>query len=382
MAEITPWEVRGEVDYDKLVKKFGVTPLTEELVVKIEKVAGPNLMLRRRIFFSHRDLDVVLSAWERGEKFFLYTGRGPSGKTHLGHIVPYIFTKYLQDGFKANLLFQVTTDEKFMYHEEYTPTRMRKMAVENMLDIIAVGFDPERTYLMDDLLEAQYIYPIAVSFARRVTYSTVRAVFGFTGETNIGMVFFPAVQAVPVFLGTIVFGNPYCLIPAAIDQDPYWRVTRDVAPKLGFNKPAQIHGKFFPGLQRGCKMSSSAPETAIFTTDSEEDVKRKIWNAFTGGRATVEEQRKLGGNPDICPVFDYYVFLFESDDEVLKERKVACRGGSLLCSECKQELAKRVIDFLKKHQRERERARDKLDRYLLGNKVDLKEAVKNYKLLF
>ena len=32
-------------------------------------------------------------------------------------------------------------------------------------------------------------------------------------------------------------------------QDPYFRMTRDVAPKLGYIKPALIESSFFPALQ-------------------------------------------------------------------------------------------------------------------------------------
>ena len=40
-----------------------------------------------------------------------------------------------------------------------------------------------------------------------------------------------------------------CLIPCAIDQDPYFRMTRDVAPRLKFHKPSLIMSRFFPALQ-------------------------------------------------------------------------------------------------------------------------------------
>lgn len=75
-----------------------------------------------------------------------------------------------------------------------------------------------------------------------------------------------------------------CLIPQAIDQDPYFRMTRDVAPRLGYMKPALIHSKFFPSLLgRSAKMSGSKTETTIFVSDSEEEVALKIKKyAFSG----------------------------------------------------------------------------------------------------
>ena len=75
-------------------------------------------MLRRNFFFSHRDLDLALHDAEKGRGFFLYTGRGPSGPMHLGHMVPLLFTKWLQDAFKVNLYIEITDDEKFVVKRE------------------------------------------------------------------------------------------------------------------------------------------------------------------------------------------------------------------------------------------------------------------------
>ncbi|RLI20240.1 tryptophan--tRNA ligase, partial [Candidatus Bathyarchaeota archaeon] len=111
------------------------------------------------------------------------------------------------------------------------------------------------------------------------------------------------------------------------------------------------------------KMSASEPETSIFTKDSPEVVKRKIWNAFTGGRATVKEQKKLGGDPNVCTIFQYFAYLFEEDDKKLAERERKCRAGEILCGECKSELTERVNKFLAEHQRKRERARDIVENF-------------------
>lgn len=97
---------------------------------------------------------------------------------------------------------------------------------------------------------------------------------------NIGKSAFPAVQASPAFPSAFPIPfkgatNMPCLIPCAIDQDAYFRMTRDVAPKLGFNKPALIHCKFFPPLQgRGGKMSGSLANTAVYVTDTPKQVRR------------------------------------------------------------------------------------------------------------
>jgi tryptophanyl-tRNA synthetase len=112
-------------------------------------------------------------------------------------------------------------------------------------------------------------------------------------------------------------------------------------------------------------MSASQPDTAIFTTDKPKEAARKVMKAFTGGRDTVEEQREKGGRPEICNVYAYYYFLFEEDDQALIDREMKCKGGKILCGECKKELANRVKAFLVDFQMKREKGREVLDQFLL-----------------
>ena len=366
---VTPWEVSGKMDYDRLIKEFGTQPLTPEILERIKKHSGTlHTQLQRRIFFSHRDMDWVLQRYEAGEKFVLYTGRGPSGPVHIGHLVPWMFTKYLQDKFDAKLYFQITDDEKFLHHDDFSLDEPQKWAYENSLDLIALGFDAKKTRIILDTKNIGTFYNLAIRIAKHMNFSTVKAVFGFQESTNIGMLFYPAIQAVPAFLESELAGhNVPCLIPAAIDQDPYWRVTRDVAPKLGFYKPAQIHCRFVPGLGRGGKMSASMPETAIFTVDTPELAKKKVMNAFTGGRTTIEEQKRLGANPDICSVFAYDYFLFMDNPEI-EDLRYKCLAGNIMCGECKQILAERVERFLREFQEKREKAKDHFEEYLFNPK--------------
>jgi tryptophanyl-tRNA synthetase len=362
---VTPWEVRGKVDYERLIREFGTEPLTAELLNRIATHTGElHLQLRRELFFSHRDLDVVLDLYEKGTKFVLYTGRGPSGPVHIGHLVPWIFTKHLQDKFHTKLYFQMTDDEKFVVEDQNTLVDMTRFGYENALDLIALGFKPENTFIIYDVQDIDLLYDVALEVAKRITYSTAKATFGFQDSTNLGWIFWPAIQAVPCFIHKKLTGeNVPALIPAAIDQDPYWRITRDIAEKLGYYKPAQIHCRFLPGLGEGGKMSASEPETSIFTTDTPEVVKRKVWKAFTGGKGTAAEQKKTGAEPNVCSVFQYFLYLFEEDDKKLSERERKCRSGEILCGECKKDLTERLNKFLAEHQKKREKATGIIDKF-------------------
>jgi tryptophanyl-tRNA synthetase len=366
---ITPWEVEGDIDYNKLIEKFGTFAINEEIIEKIEEITGEvHPFLRNRYFFSHRDLDWILDEYQKGNKFYLYTGRGPSGPIHLGHLMPWLFTKYLQDKFDVKLIFQITDDEKFLFSDSKDLKTINKITFENVLDIIAIGFNPNKTKIIIDTKHINYLYPLSIEIAKRITFSTAKAVFGFSSSSNIGMIGFPPIQSAPCFLPSVIEKKlTPVLIPAAIDQDPYWRITRDIAEKIGYDKPAQIHSKFIPGLTSNEKMSSSKPETALFTIDEPEEIEKKVKNTFTGGQPTVALQRKLGGNADICPVYWYLKYLFDSEYES-NERYIDCKGGNLLCGECKGDLIKKVKPFMNDIQIKREKAKDVIEEFMIDGK--------------
>jgi len=358
---VTPWDVEGAVDYERLVREFGTELISDDLMKRLIGAAGEsNHMLRRRIFFSHRDLNHVLDDHQAGKGFYLYTGRGPSGPMHVGHIIPFYFTKWLQDRFKANLYIQLTDDEKFL--EESRGLSLADTAYwskDNILNIAAVGFDPDRTFIFRNTEFMGRMYNLVLKVARKVNFSWVRAVFGFNEQTNIGMVFFPAIQIVPT-----MFEKKRCLIPAAIDQDPYWRIQRDIAEGLGFYKAAAIHSRFLMPLTGPAgKMSASQPESAVFLTDDHKTVRKKIWQAFSGGQPTVELHRKLGGNPDVDVAYQWLYYFFEDDDRRMEKIREDYVSGKLLTGELKEILIEKVQRFLDEFSQRREEVAEKIHLY-------------------
>src|SRR3989338_6329102 len=358
---VTPWEARGVIDYDKLIAQFGTKKISPLLKERISRAAGElHPMLARDYFFSHRDMDLIVDSHEKKEGFFLYTGRGPSGQMHIGHLVPLAFTKWLQDKFKCNLYIQITDDEKFLVKQGMQWEDTQKYSHENILDIIAVGFDPKRTFIFKDSEYVRNIYPLMLAIARKTTLSTAKAVFGFTDSTNIGLSFYPSYQIVPTF-----FEKKRCLIPSAIDQDPYWRIQRDIAQSLGYFKTAAMHSKFLPPLSgMEGKMSSSVAQGAIWLTDDAKEVKSKINKyAFSGGKSSIEEHRKLGGNPEIDVSYQWMKIFFEPDNKKLQALHDEYKSGKLLSGEMKAALTERINSFLQAHREKREEARETIKEF-------------------
>ena len=363
----TPWKIEGDVNYNKLVKEFGLSIIDDKLSKRLEKhTKKTHHMIERKVFFAHRDLNWILDEYEKGNKFFLYTGCGPSGPIHLGHLQVWYFTKWLQDKFGVELYFQFTDDEKFLIKDQ-SYEEIQKWMHENMLDVIAVGFDPKKTHFLIDTKHANLIYPEAIKVAKKLTYSMVKGSFGLKDSDNVGKIFFTSVQAVPAFLPSVIKKKKIpCLIPHAVDQDPHFRLTRDILPKIGHYKPASIQCSFLPPLTGNeGKSSSSLANFAILSTDDPKTVKNKINKyAFSGGQETLEEHKKKGGNPDIDVSFQYLKMLLEEDDKKLAQIEKDYKSGKLTTGELKKYTIDKLNAFLKDHQAKREKAKKMIEKFI------------------
>ncbi|MEK6895263.1 MAG: tryptophan--tRNA ligase [Nanoarchaeota archaeon] len=363
-STFTPWEVKGEINYEKLIKDFGTSQIDEKIKKKIQKL---HPLLSRGIYFSHRDFDKWLDAYASGKKISVLTGRGPSEKMHLGHLVPFLVAKSLQDEFKCDVFIPISDDEKFYVKENLTYENAIKFGEDNILDIIALGFKPGKTFIFQDFVYTD-IYKYAARIAKRMTYSTAKATFGLKPENNIGWSFYPAMQAAHILFPQFEKGKHMTVVPVGIDQDPFIRLTRDIAEHKDFNfmKPAALHAKFIPSLYGETKMSSSDSENSvIYLSDSPAEVKNKINKyAFSGGKATIEEHRKYGGDTNVDVAFQYLRIFFEPDDKKLAQIEKDYKSGKLLTGELKKILIDKINNFLAEHKKRKEQAKRDVHKFL------------------
>ena len=352
---LTPWESRGRIDYQRLVKMFGLCVIDDTIKERLRQAAAADhFMVRRGIFFAHRDLDMILESHRNGTGFYVYTGRGPSGSTHIGHLVPWVFARWLQERFGVTVYFQLTDDEKFYHNSALSLEDTTRLAEENARDFAALGFDPLKTHILTDIRDVEVLYPLAARVAKRITFSTVKSSFGFGNDTNIGMIFYTAMQSAPCFLE-----DKPVLIPLGVDQDPHFRLTRDVAPLLGHPKPAIIHNVMTPGLGGySSKMSAADPNSAIYTTDDTRTICKKINKyAFSGGQADIQAHRSRGGDTDVDVSYQYMRLFFEPDDSKLAHIREEYESGRMLTGELKQLLADRVTAYMETHRARRDSVR-------------------------
>lgn len=351
---------------EKLITQFGCQPLTPQLLRRIETIAQEKDLdlhpfLRRGIFFSHRDLEKILDDYENKRSFYIYTGRGPSaGSLHLGHLVPFLFTAYLQKLFGVYVVIQITDDEKFLFRK-CSMEEIEINALSNIKDIMACGFDPSKTFIFRNTEYIQNMYKNVLRIQAHITNSQAFATFGTQMSDNIGQTSFCALQIAPALYTTfpvLESTKQRCLIPQGIDQDPYFRLGRDVCPRLKHPKPSLIHSGFLMSLGGcGTKMSSSEPKSAIFMTDTPQQIRKKLNASVSGGKESKEDQMLLGADLKVDVAFQYLRYFIPDDQELEDLRNAYGEGGTvtpkLLTSEVKSRCIQIISNLVLVHQESR-----------------------------
>ncbi len=368
--KITPWEVSGEINYTKLVKQFGI-----KLMKELPKEFNENVLFRRKVIFAQRDFSKILNAIKNKKPFVMMTGMMPSGSFHLGHMIlaqQMVFYQKLG----ARIYIAVADLEAYGTRGKNLE-ELRKIAIDQYLvNYVALGLDLKKCDIYfqsersDDAKKANAYYRLALNFSRYATFNEFKGVYGEISPSKMSSSLLQAADMyhpqLPEFEGKPMI----TFIPIGIDQDPHIRIARGMANRnkdQKFISIASTYHLFLPSLKGQGKMSSSDETSFIAMTDSPEVVKKKINKyAFSGGRDTLEEHRKKGGNPDVDVSFQYLKFFFEQDDNKLKQIEEDYRSGRLLTGELKKYLIDKINLFLKEHQKKRKEAKKKIDKFLFN----------------
>ncbi len=360
---LNPWEVSGEVNYERLIKEFGLQVMQE-----LPKQFKDNILFRRRIVFAHRDFGKIVSAVENNKKFAMMTGLMPTGKFHIGHMLVALQMIFYQK-LGAKVYVSVADVEAYNARSQ-SLEESRKIAVEDYIaNYAALGlnlgkadiyFQSARSEISD---KSNAYYRLQNLLARHATFSEFNAVYG---EISPGKMVSALLQASDMLHPQLkeFSGEMPIVIPVGVDQDPHIRLARDLAQRIKLSPMASTYHKFIPGLKSG-KMSSSDENSFIAATDSAKEVENKIKKyAFSGGRDTLEEHRAKGGNPEIDVSFQYLKFFFEEDDKKLEKIENDYRSGKLLTGELKKITIEKINKFLSEHQKKREKAKKEVEKFI------------------
>lgn len=360
-----PWEIKGDLNYKKLIKEFGIKPI-DESPKELEK----DILFRRKIVFAERDFGRIIKSIKDKEKVVLMTGLMPTGKFHIGHMLLIQQLIFWQNmGIK---IYIAIADIESYNARNQSFEESKEKAKEYLLNYAALGLDLKKceiyfqSHRSNDAKKSNAYYKLQNQLANHVTFNEFKGAYG---EVTPGKMLAALLQGSDMLHAQLPeFEGPCSVfIPVGIDQDPHIRLTRDIQKrlkKLNFTPIASTYHLFMPGLGGG-KMSSSDPNSHIAMTDTKSEVKRKINKyAFSGGKDTIEEHRKYGGNPDIDISFQYLKFFFESDDGKLFEIEGKYRKGEILSGELKKILIDKINVFLEKHQEQMQKKEKEVNEFM------------------
>lgn len=401
MEEINPWSSQPLVDVEKLFTDFGIETI-ENVLPMIPEV--PSFM-RRRIVIGHRDYQQIAGCISDKRPFHVLTGFMPSGHPHLGHLmVMKEVVWHVQQGGSG---YVAIADREAHAVRGISWEKCDEFGKEYLACLCALGFEG-KTYFQS---RNNRLKDLAFEAATKVNFSELTAIYGFGADTELAHAESVITQVADILFPQVDSGPAPTVVPVGVDQDPHIRLARGIAHKMrmftieeregyisvrsknapeaalnavksafphakkyeghvdikggtctevaarvreierahggfAFYTPSSTYHIFMPGLTGG-KMSSSIPESTISFHESDPVVRKKVMNGITGGRMTLEEQRRLGGEPDRCSLYLLNLFHMVSEDAELAEIRRKCLGGEITCGQCKKDTAERVVAFLK-----------------------------------
>jgi tryptophanyl-tRNA synthetase len=399
--QINPWSSTPTLDVEKTFAEFGIDPIAPVL----PELPEIPYFMRRGIVVGQRDYLPIARAIRDHTPFHLLTGFMPSGHPHLGHLMLMReIVWHVQQG--ANGYVTIADREAYAVRG-LSWEKCREYGKEYLSCLFALGFEGE-TYFQS---KNERLKDLAFEAATKVNFSELTAIYGFSPETALAHADSVITQVADILYPQIEREPAPTLVPVGIDQDPHIRLTRGIAHKFrmftveerdgyvsvrsknapdaaldavkkafphakkyeghvdikgaecvdvsakvreieracggyAFYTPSSTYHVFLPGLTGG-KMSSSIPGSLISFYEPEAAVRKKVMSALTGGRMTLEEQRRLGGEPEKCTLYLLNMFHMITDDAKLAELHRKCRSGEITCGQCKKETAERVVAFLK-----------------------------------
>ncbi len=342
-------------DYDRLMSEFGIRPIDEAINPLPKKLR--HYYMNRNIMFGHTSLEPVVDAINKKKPFAIMTGIKPSSaEYHIGNLITCNEVIYFQK-LGGKVYFCIADIES--YADGRLPLdQAEKNAIENIADLIALGLNLDNAYVYRQSHQMD-VMRLGYLLSSHATYNMMKAIYG---EHRLGVYNAAFIQVADILLPQLHNGPLPTVTPIGADQAPHARLSHDFVRKKYFQDtykfmlPGFTFHKLIQGLDGSDKMAKRNPMSVLTLFETKKSLKKKIMNAFTGGRITIEEQRELGGQPEICRVFDLYRYFFQSNEKKLQEIEVSCRKGELLCGEDKKNLLGIIQEFMDNHEKKRQDA--------------------------
>ena len=347
---------------NELIKELRVTGLNEAYPEQRERFAQwfdtPHPYILTGQIVGSRDADLFMQALTDGYECKVVAAMPIDGPMHLGHAALGNLLIHFQSlGAEVVLAFRDEADSR---------NGARREMLERLLELAAAGLDIERTdaYLQ---LDRSAVVETAFQLGQATPLSVLNSALGLRLSSSATDTFLPLLRLADILhIQQSELGGPCrTLVIDGIGGDVYVRMARNIAERFGFVKPSALYLRPMRNLTTyddpatGSAvevMTNAVPQGRLAYNDDTDVIRRRVGRAYTGGRRTLEEQRKLGGNPDprICSVSSLHAFHSTPDADAYAALQERCRSGDLLCGECKATASDKLVEYFNEHLRLRE----------------------------
>jgi tryptophanyl-tRNA synthetase len=349
MKIIDPWGESLVKDYKKVVEQFGLEKFDAN------EFPEPNRLMRRGMVFAGRDLKQISKCIKEGKSFYVLSGIMPSNdKIHFGNKMVIENIKYFQE--HGGHAYVLVADLESAATRGVSLEEARKRAMEfHIPAYIALGLDPKKTtfYFQSENIE---VSRLAALFSKKVTANEFKAIYG---SIDPGRVIGSLMQCGDMVYPQTIDRMPG-IIPIGPDQDPHVRLCRDLIRRFKdkkFFQLSSVYHKFTPALNGELKMSKSHPESNIDLPADPALICKKIKRSVSGGRETLEEHRKKGGNVSKDMAYMLLEYHLLEDDAELERIKTEYESGRMTSGEIKKIACDQITIFLEDFNKKLEKAK-------------------------
>ena len=290
----------------------------------------------------------------------IVTGDRPTGRLHIGHYFGSLKKRVEMQNSGEYDSYILIADIQALTDNFKNPEKVRRNVRELAIDYLSCGIEPEKSTIyiqsmIPEIAELTVYFSNLVTISRLQRNPTVKTEISqkkdlFGESVTYGFLGYPVSQAADI----VALGGEY--IPVGDDQLPQVEQCIEIVRKFNsiygdvLKEPQAVLSKYrrIKGLDGNEKMGKSLGN-AIYLSDSDEDITKKVMNALTDPNRIKKDDK---GNPKICMVA-YYHDLFANEEDLKKICK-ECRSGSRGCVDCKRQLIKNICDKLKTIREKRE----------------------------
>jgi len=279
----------------------------------------------------------------------------PTGKLHLGHLVGALSNWVkLQDEYDC---YFMVADWHALMSEYENPVNLKENILDNVVDWLACGVDPKKSNIfiqsqVPEHLELYFILSLVTPLGlleRCPTYKEQLREVSNRDLSTYAFLGYPVLQAADILL------YKADTVPVGQDQLPHLELARQIVRKFNhlyktdcLIEPEALLTKNMRLLGLDGRKMSKSYNNYIGLSDDPEIIRKKVQSMFTDPKRI---RLTDCGHPDGCNVFSYYAVFFP---QMEKEAQARCSKSEIGCTECKKELAAKLIDLLSPIQEKRQ----------------------------